>query len=222
MFIGRMNDLVRIYQPVACAITALIPGEVEVVVHDLTTGLVALVENARTPRTAGDPSMIDLDALEQDIATGSMIGPYTKFDTDGAKMKSVSALIMDIDKTPMALLCINLRVGAFDAASAILAQLTSIPDTTGQQPRSLIKNDWREDVNAMLHGALAKRKTSLAGCKKPDRIAILTAFDEAGIFDIRGSSDYVASVLNISRASVYELLRLARSASDKNPSKTEN
>lgn len=217
-----MNDLVRIYQPVAFAITALIPGEVEVVVHDLTTGLVALVENARTPRTAGDPSMIDLDTLEQDIATGSMIGPYTKFDTDGAKMKSVSALIRDIDNTPMALLCINLRVDAFEAASAILAQLTSITDTPRQQPRSLIKNDWREDVNAMLNGTLAKRKTSLAGCKKPDRIAILMTFDEAGIFDIRGSSDYVARVLNISRASVYELLRLARSTIDNNPPKTDN
>ena len=99
----------------------------------------------------------------------------------------------------------------FEQAEKLLQSILSLTPQT--PPQSLLKDDWRELAHVLLREALAERHIALAAAKKPDKLAILAKFDKANLFERRGAPDYLAKLLSMSRASLYSLLREARTNS---------
>lgn len=205
-----MLTILDSYRPFCRALVALFPSELEVVVHDLTTGRIVHIENPLSPRRVGDNALIEGDELDCEVNEAGFLGPYAKRNSDGAEMKSVSVPINDEKGDRVGLICINLRLDRFAEAERLLSSLCALPG--GPAPQSLMKNDWREMAHDLLQQVLKTRGLSLVAAKRSDKIAILAAFDEASLFDYRGSADYIATMLGMSRASLYALLKEARGA----------
>lgn len=178
------------------------------VLHELATGQIAHIENPLSPRRAGDSSLIEGDELDFEVNEAGFLGPYAKRNSDGAEMKSVTVPITDESGDRVGLLCINMRLEKFAEAERLLASLCAL--TGGPAPQSLMKQDWREMAHDLLQQVLNERGLSLVTARRADKIAILSAFDQASLFDYRGSADYIATMLGISRASLYALLKEAR------------
>nr|WP_321445559.1 PAS domain-containing protein [uncultured Cohaesibacter sp.] len=186
--------------PLCRSVCHLLPGQVEVVLHDLHTNRIALIENSFSPRNAGDDSLSDVGDFQSELRADDTIGPYMKSNSDGSRLRSVSALLRDEAGNPVALFCINLRVDALEMARDVLTALTQMDPAPNT---ALLRNDWREVTNAIIAATLKELKLSFNQLRKRDRDLIVERLISADIFTARGAVDYVAEALGISRTTLY-------------------
>jgi predicted transcriptional regulator YheO len=198
---------IMLLAPICRAIVRLMPGQVEVVLHDLVTNRIALIENSFSPREAGDDGLSELGDFQSELKADDTIGPYMKSNSDGARLRSVSALVRDEQGNPVALFCINMRVEAMEMARDILAAFTQVEAAPTSE---LLRNDWREVTNAIIAATLKELKLSFNQLKKPEREIIVERLISADIFTARGAVDYVAEALGVSRATLYTLIKQSK------------
>jgi predicted transcriptional regulator YheO len=202
---SNADTLLRQHSATAAAISTLFYPHAEIVLHDLETGLIAGIWNAFSGRKAGVESLVE-EALEGAGEAG-VYGPYEKTGEDGRRLKSVTAVLKDDHGQAIGLLCINMDVSHFDAASKLLAAFSGV---VAPRPPSLFAGDWREEINTALHDWLRSRGLALTALKKGDRVALVGALDSRGLFQTRNAVDHLASLIGTSRASIYNYLADAR------------
>ncbi|TQV73318.1 helix-turn-helix transcriptional regulator [Denitrobaculum tricleocarpae] len=203
-----MSNLSSDYAAVCRLMTRLFPGQLEVVLHDLRTGKIVGIEGNLSNRAVGDESLVETESLEADVDDADIIGPYAQTNWNGEVLRSFTAVVRDEDRRPSGLICVNMRTAAFAAAADLLAAFSAV----GQKPRSkaLFAQDWREAANALIAETLSERGVTLVTARRTDKVALVAALDRAGILEMRGSPDYAAKALGMSRASIYNLLKDAR------------
>ncbi len=205
-----MTRPILAHTPVADAIARLFFPHVEVVLHDLETGEIAHIANSYSKRRAGDASLTD-DGIGAD-AGADVIGPYAKRNWDGRRLKSITAVLRDGSGKAIGLFCINQDIETFAALGDQLKSLVTLPEAP---PTSsvLMADDWRETINGVIGDYLSKRGTSLAGLASGDIDDLLLRLEASGIFEIRKAIPYVAEILRLSRATIYNRLARARRTS---------
>lgn len=200
-----MNAL-KEYYSVAQAITLLLQPHVEVVIHSLKTGKIVAIYNSFSKRKVGDESLIE---ELTDYATLPDVFPiYVKKNWDGKNMKCCTATLRDKNKTPIGLLCINLDVSKWEEFRYLLDQWSTI-QIYQNQPEILFKDDWREKINLYVSDYLKKEGTTLKMLNKDKKRDLIKTLHQDGAFKAKNAAAYVAEVLDLSRATVYNYLRIA-------------
>ncbi|CAN7166447.1 PAS domain-containing protein [Pararhizobium sp. LjRoot235] len=195
------------YIPVCDAIATLFAPYVEAVLHDLDSGLIFHIANVFSKRRPGDSSLNEADlasSLEDDV-----IGPYGKSNWDGRRLKAITAVLRDAEGRPIGLLCINHDIEAF---AGVFDQLRSMVDIAAPMPKTsaLMAEDWREAVNSVIGDFLGTRRAALAGLTSADMDDLIGMLDARGVFAIRKAVPYVAAILKLSRATIYNRLGAVR------------
>lgn len=209
---ASMSKVLAQFIPVCDAIARLLHPHAEVVLHDLASGKIFYLANAYSKRRAGDPSLNEpepfLDLKE------NVIGPYAKTNWDGRRLKSITAVLRDDKGRELGLLCINHDIEAFSGALEQIRHLIAIPSAP-EKPAGLFAGDWREGVNDAIGAFLSERGVSLAGLSGAELDHLLLALEQKGIFAIRKAVPYVAGLLKLSRATIYNRLGAARTKAAK-------
>ena len=202
-------SLLEPYFSVADALAALFSPWVEVVVHDLELDSVAYIANPFSPRAAGDPS----DMKEVHFAPDArVIGPYEKINWDGRRMRSISVVVRDHAAEPVGMLCVNADVTQFEVMRRTLQGFLGVTEPAGTVA-TCFHDDWHEKINRFLASWTYQRATTLDRLDRQGRRELIEALYQARGFEGRRSPAYVASVLGVSRATVYnELASLRRHA----------
>lgn len=203
-----MMNPIHVHIPVADAIARLFFPHVEVVLHDLATGEIAHIANGYSKRRPGDASLTD-DGIGPD-GDADIIGPYAKRNWNGRRLKSITAVLRDDGGKAIGLFCINQDIETFAALGDQLKSLFSLPEPV-PATSALMAGDWRETINAAVGDYLSERNTSLAGLTSGDIDDLLLLLEARGIFEIRKAVPYVAEILRLSRATIYNRLAAARS-----------
>lgn len=195
-----MNELER-YKPIAEAISLLLFPHAEVVIHDLKTGFIGAIFNNLSKRAVGEESSLeDLDKLpDQDVFL-----PYFKTNWDGRKMKSVTAVLRNQRHKAIGLLCINLDISKWEEMHLFILDLIK---PAMERPDFLFKNDWREKINMYVSSYLKQQALRLESLDKVEKKKLLFALHQEGAFNTKNAASYVADVLQISRATVYNYLK---------------
>ncbi|MEM8703270.1 MAG: PAS domain-containing protein [Pseudomonadota bacterium] len=204
------NPDLKALEPVCKAIALLMPDLVEVVLHDLKTNTIAHIENGFSARLTGDDSLLETANYDAELSADGIIGPYRKSSPDGTRLKSVSAVFRDTQGHPIGMLCLNFKTGDLETVSILLSAITRL-DESGQP--SIVKNDWRELTNRIIEDTLRDLKIAHNQLRRPARIEIMRRLLHADVLSARGSGDYVARALGVSRASFYGMLREAKNNS---------
>lgn len=206
---GARSAFLEPYFSVADALAALFSPWVEVVVHDLELDTVAHIANPFSPREAGDPS----DMKEVHFAPDArVIGPYEKTNWDGRRIRAISVVLRDAAAEPVGMLCVNADVTQFEVMRRTLQGLLGVAEAEGTVATSF-HDDWHEKINRFLASWTHQRGTTLDRLDREARRELIGALFQAGGFEGRRSPAYVASVLGVSRATVYnELATLKRRA----------
>lgn len=206
----RMNPLLLTHVPLCDAIALLLKPQAEVILHDLSTGQVAHVANAFSPRRPGDSSLFDAD---ESFETGSaVIGPYEKMNPDGRRLKSITSVLRDAEGRAYGLICINLDVDVFSSLISQMQALISLPATSAQ-PAQLFVCDWREGINRLVGDFLNQRRSTLSGLTNEDEDDLLRALESNNVFSIRKAMPYLAELLGWSRTKLYNRMNAIRSKS---------
>jgi D-arginine utilization repressor len=197
------------YFAIAEGIAALMRPFVEAVVHDLASDTVACVANPFSPRAIGDPS----DLAPSEFAPGArVIGPYEKVNFDGRLIKSISIILRDDAERPIGMMCINADVTEFDAVRRMLSGFLGAPEPTSAAGEAF-RDDWHEKINRFVAAWIAERGTTVDRLDRNGRRELIEALYVIRAFDGRRAPAYVAAILGVSRATVYnEISRLRTEA----------
>jgi predicted transcriptional regulator YheO len=201
------DGLVARCRPIADGLAALFHPHVEVVVHDLATQTVAYIANNLSRRALGDESALDEIRFHADE---DVIGPYEKIHWNGARIRSISVVTRDAAGAAVGLICVNMDLSVFEGARTALSVLLDRTDIR-PQPDHLFKDDWQERINLFLRDWLSARGATLAGLGRTEKRALIEALYAGGGFTGRSAAPYVANLLGLSRATVFNILKPLRS-----------
>lgn len=195
-----MKPSFRHIQPFADAIARLLHPFAEVVLHDLETDSIQAIYNSFSRREVGDPSYlerVDFDTSQE------VIGPYAKTNWDGRSLKSISIVIRNQKGDAEGFLCINVDVSAFESAKSMLQCFLSNNAEMAEDTQSLFKDDLYEKINLYVQSYCRDKHVSLDALSKGEKREIVHALIANGAFKGRNASSYIARILGVSRATVY-------------------
>lgn len=208
--------------PVLKALHGTLGSCFEGVLHDLSDperSLVYIVGNV-TGRSVGAPvTDLVLRALRTyGDAAPDLVGYETRT-RDGRRLKSSTVFLRDPDSGKIVgCLCLNVDLTRFDLAAATLQELasTSSPDAVlfaEGQPGEKVETfaGTVEEVLAQLvEQALARVGKPVPMMDREDKLRVVQQLDRRGAFLIRGAVEYVASMLGVSKYTVYSYLEESR------------
>lgn len=152
----------------------------------------------------GDSSFLDIDLKQLEYQIDQVIYPKVNF--DGKLIKSVSLPIKDGYRI-IAVMCLNVDVSVFSQMHQ-LAQAFLLPPTN--QPEILFKNDWQEKVHQALYQWLGDHYLKIESLTNLQKKQVVKEMHAQGAFHEKKAADYIASILGLSRASVFNYLKEIR------------
>lgn len=191
------------YHAIADAIALLFTPYAEVAIHDLASQKLVYIANNRSQRELGEDS--NLDDLRDNLDL-QVIGPYQKRNWDGGQLRSISAVLRDDNQHPIGLMCINLDITVLSSAKAALETFLS-GSALQPQPAVLFQDDWQERINTFIYQWLQQHQQTLSTLNAPSRRELVEALYHQGAFRGKNAAGYVAKILGIGRATVYNYLK---------------
>jgi predicted transcriptional regulator YheO len=192
--------------PVCEAIVALFAPLAEVAVHDIRRDRIVGIWNPISARKVGDRSLID--ELPPYAEGARVIGPYAKVLADGRAVTSVSVVLHNAKGAPRGLLCINFDRSPLDGTIDLLVRFAAPVE---DRPPELIDRDWREQILLVVDEECRSRFLRRDRLTRAQRLDLVGALDERGLFATRNAAAHAGRALGVSRTTVYALLKEARS-----------
>lgn len=197
------------YKSVADAIAALFRPNAEVVIHDVGADKIFHISNPVSGRSIGDSSY--LESTLNDIGRDEMvIGPYENAGKNGQRVRSVTAVLRNDESEIVGLMCINLDYSGFEPALELLESLIRPPSAL-QPPEILFQNDWRDQLKLEVRRFFESRQLTQKKLSPQDRKELLAEIEGKRLLFAKNSVEQLATILNISRATVYNDLKKIRS-----------
>ncbi|HET9843787.1 MAG TPA: PAS domain-containing protein [Gammaproteobacteria bacterium] len=196
-----MKKAIKLFLPTAQAIQRLLHPYAEVVIHDIKQNKIVAIYNPFSQRQVGDSSLLTPEeemAIEEDY-----IGPYEKSNWDGKKLKSVSSIIRDENNKAIGMMCINLDVTKLENYQKIIAEFITF---NLAKPVPLFKDDWRERINQYVQNYLMEHHLTLETLRREEKKKLIEHLHKVGAFGGKNSANYIAQIIKMSRATVYNYL----------------
>ncbi len=184
------------YLPLCNAMTLLLEPLVEIAIHDLKSGSICFISGNLSKRKVGDPSLLVQEELEQNLDTIT----YPKLNFDGRLIKSISVPVDD-----NYLICINCDVSVFSQMHQLSHSLLLSKETV--IPKSLFKNDWQEKLHHAIHTRLNEKGWRFDNLTQKQKKDVVFYLYEQQAFSEKKAADYIASVLGLGRATVFNYLK---------------
>lgn len=187
------------YHNIAEAISLLLYPHAEVIIHDLKSGLITAIFNPFSKRKKGDESLLDPVTKYPDI-----FPPYNKMNWDGKLLRSVSITLRNNQNTPIALMCINVDLSKWNDLYQYLEKMIKVENAPNE---ILFKDDWRERINVFVTDYIKENNLNLKTLSREEKQTLVVALHMKGAFNAKNAANYVADVLDLSRATIYNYLR---------------
>ena len=177
----------------------------EIVLHDFSDverSIIAIENGHVTGREVGD----GLDELGFKVLhqrPGKDLLTYRTTTDDGKELRSSSILLEDEQGKPFGAICVNYNIAPYLQAAELLNQ-TVLSGTTYVQER--FQKNVDQVLDQIIRDGVEKAGKSVEDMSRDDKIAVVSYLESRGAFLIRYSVDRVASLLQISKFTVYNYL----------------
>ncbi|WP_104047678.1 helix-turn-helix transcriptional regulator [Vibrio jasicida] len=204
------KELITSLHPIVESIASLLGNHTEVVLHSLDVenpSVVQIINGHVTDRTVGAP-ITDL-ALSQLQKTSIGTAPYFTRAECGKRLRSVTSVITNKARRPIAMLCINMDMEApvldviATLAPAILQMPKESPETFFKSAEDMIHNSMDKILDSLKTKEVSKRSRTSA--------VIRDLYNE-GLFSVKDAVAIVADRLGVSTDTVYRNLRHLKNA----------
>lgn len=197
-----LRTLCQLAEPFA----AILPGDCEVVVHDLSklpNSIVQIAGNV-TGRTVGGPATDQLlrEAAESTLTT--RLG-YPGHTSDGRVMRSSTIVFRDTLGEAVAALCINNDTQSWHIAEELIRSM--LPWRSGDTEGEKMAHDVDELSQQLLQSALNGVHIPVELMQKRHKLSVVRDLKDRGFFGLRESAETAAQALGVTRFSIYNYLR---------------
>jgi predicted transcriptional regulator YheO len=208
----QLAQVFELLARVAEAVASAVGPNCRVTVHDLRTPLHTVIAAHGRGGAMDDPAPPSGAAMPWDSAEG--MGNHVSVQTEGEQVAS-SVWVRDATGHIVGALTVSYDFSGIAAATDLLRR--AVPSAllaAGRAGQATAGVPAEQRIAEMIGETVRALRKPLHAFDRDDRVALVRALDEAGIFAIRRAADIVARELGISRASVYAYLRAARGGTD--------
>ncbi|MDQ6597888.1 transcriptional regulator [Bacillus salipaludis] len=196
--------------PVAKSTAKMFGPNCEVVIHDLTNprcSVMFTVNNHVTGREIGQSfdHLVKTVLRSEDFKDDYLAG-YTFVTEDKRTIRSSTSLIRDSKQNVIGAFCINFDVEALNQMQQFMS--TFLSTQVEVQKNETKSDDEIENVEGIVDQLIQQiiQNSVHPVMKRHEKIELIRFMDEKGIFLLKGSVEKVASLLGISKVTVYSYL----------------
>ena len=195
-------------------LAAVLGGRYEVILHDLShveSSIVAICGSVTGREIGGPATNFLLQHLRRygDSAENSI--NYRTNLPDGRVLRSSTMFIRNEDGHIIGSLCINQDMTDYAVAGKLLQELNLFGESDDDHHGvERFVRDINEVTEYMVKDELETFPKPVAYMQKEDKLAFVRSLEEKGIFDVRGSVEYVAECLGVTNFTVYNYLKEVR------------
>ena len=210
-----MDDLKNLLIQFAKGLSSHFGENCEIVIHDVTKGLentIIYIENGHVTqrKEGGSGSKVVFDALNTDPADLRDHLAYLTRTEDGRLLKSSTLYIKHPDGSLAYIFSVNYDISALSAAGEVLHTLLLTEKEHKQEEKTeglpQITHSVSELLDSLIEQALAEIGKPVAMMTKEEKIRVVHYLNNAGAFLITKSGDKIASVLGISKFTLYKYM----------------
>lgn len=203
-----LRTLTALLEPLASAI----PGDTEVVLHDLglLPNSIVAVAGTLTGREVGGPAT---NPLLQAAESGTFVSThgYLSRHSDGRELRSSTTILRDSHGVPVAALCINgdatsWRMIADLALSMLPAPPATAPSTEPPPDGEQFVRTVDELAQHLLTRAIHAQGVPTDLMHKRHKLAVVHDLKKQGFFTLREAAELAAEALGVSRFTIYNYL----------------
>lgn len=204
--------------PLADAIAKMVGPNCEVAIHDLTHpkhSIVHIVNGHLSGRESGDTlgpvfkEFIQIAQFNQD-----MIVNYYDYE-NGITSKCTKVLIKDENEKTIGCFCINIVIDGYLQALEVLQKLCETTPLKNFKEKPEEDKDDDGNISNVIRDIITNTYTDLKKSKKKitkeDKIEMVKFLEDKGIFRVKGSVNWVAKTMGVSKFTVYNYLDQIRS-----------
>lgn len=204
------QEATKPYLPLIEGVVALFAPFLEVAIHDVKNSKIIVLHNNLSNRKVGGPSpLAELQVPVEKFP--DVFDPYYETNWNGHKIKCTTVTIRDEEKKPIALICFNLDTSVFQDIQLNLKTFLEVK-STAENPVELFNEGWEEKVDSLIANHLAENKLIAGNLTREQKQALVDELSKHGVFFYKNAAPYVAKRLSLSRATVYNYLRVLRSS----------
>lgn len=208
---GEMTVILKTLGTLVEPLAALLPGECEVVLHDLrdlSRSIVAIAGNL-TGEKVGGAAPDSLLAAQKNGSFGTALG-YSTRHPDGHELRSSTLIFRDDSGVAVAALCVTNDTK--DWSTALELARSMLPWTTGELHGSAQQksDDSLQDVDDLARKVFTRALESIDIpvdlMHKRHKLAVVRELNESGYFLLRESVETAAQALGVTRFTIYNYL----------------
>lgn len=188
------------YTPLCDAMVLLMQPLLEIVIHDLKSDSICYISGGLSNRQVGDPSFLEGQEFEKGL--DKIV--YSKLNFDGRLIKSIS---VPLEKKW--LLCINCDISIFNQIKDFSERFLN--HCALEKSENLFKDDWQEKLHVVIHRFLAEEHWHFNELGLQQKKKLVKHLFDCGAFREKGAADYIADILKLGRATVFNYLKEWRS-----------
>lgn len=211
-----MSQRLDLLKQIAHGLAVQFGSSCEIVIHDLwkkeLESSIVYIENGHiSNRKLGDgPSSVVLETLSRDPSEIQDRHSYLTKTDDGRILKSSTMYIRDENNRIAYIFSLNYDITALLTIDTAIQSLISVEKETGSddekdQPQKITHN-VNELLDVLIEQALALVGKPVALMSKDDKVAVVQYLNNAGAFLITKSGDKIASLLGISKFTLYSYM----------------
>lgn len=216
-----LRTLSTMVEPLA----AILPGECEVVLHDLRllpNSIVAIAGDL-TGRCVGGPAT---DLLLRASAHGnySTALGYSSRHSDGRELRSSTLIFRDSGGTAVAAMCINNDTASWQVVAELARSMMPWTKADVAQPGAKDGEEFLRDVDELAQRVLARAIAAVDVpvdlMQKRHKLAVVQDLKDRGFFLLKESVETAAQALGVTRFTVYNYLNEIEQAANTDASGT--
>jgi predicted transcriptional regulator YheO len=219
------REILKSYIPVAEGIARIFGNTCETTIHSLENPLKSLIyinNSEITGRQIGSPlTDLALDLIEKSKHDSEdVIGPYFSKTASGKQLRSITILIRNKSGDLIGFVCINLDISA--PLNQFMKNMMA-PEST--DATGAVNENYSNTVADLVRSSFVnvqKKISPLTGISPVEKSKrIIQKLHDLGIFEIKSSVDIVAAELGVSKYTIYNYLREAKSEAPRADGETE-
>ena len=187
----------------------------EVAVHDfsdLQHSLIHIAGNV-TSRKIGSPiTDLVLNELRKEHKDIKDIPSYRTQSTEGHIMKSTTVFLRNEEDEIIGALCTNYDISLLMEMNGEIDEFINLGEE--KQPSETFFTSVQEVIHEMVDQVLDQFRKAPAQMTMEEKIESVEQLDDKGAFLIKGSTDYIAQALGVSKFTVYNYLNKIRSKNE--------
>ncbi|MEM0706534.1 PAS domain-containing protein [Enterobacter quasihormaechei] len=202
-------------------IGSILPGNTEIVLHDLRNPEFAILEIVNghvTGRRKKDSILAGLrkdnafiNALEKSQEQVTVLKDYQTFSREGASLRSSTAIFRGRDTKPFAAVCINVDNNDVRQAVKLLQDIFGIEHGTNLSAKTHSGNEQSRDsiedlMKEIIHDATVLNSENNCTKTKKAKLLAVQKMQERGLFMMKGGIEKAAEALGVTRYTIYNYI----------------